>query len=409
MMSFVLIVVSVLAYMLSKRLYHSMLNPVFVFVGVNIFSISLSLFQKIDFEYTAKTTFVVLEMFISFLIGIIFGTRKGFKCKSLNGGIYNANNLRNIIFVFGLIYDFALVGYLQQLFESFSFVEFFLKLNEVNEYVQSEEYKTHWFSYVIPLGMPLFLLCIFYIRNFGKQPLIVIQSVLSILYCLSPRRDSLFNLIMVSFFFLLSAIQNRYNVKIISKYTVIVAGTIILLMSYTQQLLNKTIDETVELETGVLPSSLNSSYLYVSLNYPYLQQRNLDYIDFPDVPFLSSFRLGYNITNRIFGTNIDLQSDFDLDFVKFGPFTTNTAPLLYYSVLDLGLFFFIFFIILGFLSQRAYYSLNSEKVTSRILGAIWFTIIAMSFRGYLIIYLTFALSLVYTLLINQFITTCKLR
>lgn len=411
MMTTILIIVVILSCIVANKLYSSVLNPISVFIGVNVFSIALSILQNNNFEYTIETIFAVFIMFFSFIIGIVLGVKKGFKRKALDCRIYTGQNLKRVIFTFGIIYDIALTGYLHQLFSTYSIADFFLKMNEVNAYVQSDKYSTHWYFYVIPLGTPILILCIFYLKNFEKNILVICQAGLSVLYCVSPRRDSLFNLIIISLFFFLSGLQDRYRVKNISmkiiRYSVVVATLVVFLMGYTQQLLNKETTVAVELKTGELPRYLNDSYLYISLNYPYFQNQNLDYLSLPDYPFLSTFRLGYIIINRVFGTDIDLQTDFSLEFDNVGSFTTNTSPILYYSILDLGFFFFLFFVILGFLSQRAYYSLNSNKVTNRIIGAICFTILALSFRGYLLIYLTFVLSLIYSLIINKFLRTSE--
>ena len=410
MMTIVLILVSIIAYLISNKLYRNIFNPIFIFVGVNVLSIVLSLLQ--DFKYSIDTICIIFIMFISFLIGIILGVKNGFKRKKLNAYNYYPNNVYKIILILGFLYDIALIEYLHQLFKSYSLIDFFVKLNEVNAYVQSDEYKISWYSYVVPLGMPLFLLCLFYIKHYNKNKVIIIQCFLCVLYCLSPRRDTLFNLIIVAFFFFLSNFQDRYGIfsisKKIAKYIFLVGICIVVLMSVTQELLNKDYNKVIYLQTGPLPTYLNTPYLYISLNYPYLQNTNVDYTSLPNVPFIASGRLAYTTANKLIGTNIDTRSDFELRFKVVGNnFITNTAPILYYAILDLGIFFFIFFIILGFLSQRAYYSLNSDKITGRIIGSIWFMVLAMSFRGYLLIYITFILSLVYTLIISKLLKTIK--
>lgn len=410
MMLLVLIVVCGLAYIISKRLYQNIFNPVVIFVGVNILSIVLSLLQNFNFEYTVDTVVVTFVMFISFLIGIILGVKKGYKRKQLTPNNYYEKNIFRVIVTLGLIYDIALVGYLHQLFSSYSFIDFFLKLNEVNAYVQSDEYQASWFSYVIPLGMPLFIICLFYLRNYNKNWIIVTQSFLSVLYCISPRRDTLFNLIVVVLFYFLANFQERYRKNAISKkivkYIVLVGVGGVLIMSYTQQLLKKDNENPVYVLSEQIPAYLNSPYLYISLNYPYLQKQELDYSEFPDIPFLASGRLAYIAINRVFGTDFDLHSGFALDFETFDKtYSTNTTPLLYYAYLDLGGAFFLLFILIGFISQRAYYAMNSNKITDRIFGAMWYTVLTLSFRSYLIVFLTYILSFVYTYIFSKLLKT----
>lgn len=408
MMFLVLAITVCMAYILSKRLYSNIFNPVFIFIGVNVFSIILSLIQDFNFEYSSGFSAIVFIMFFSFLLGIVLGKKNNVEHHNLNNEKYSVQNIYSIIITFGVIYDIALVGYLDQLFSTYSIIDFFVNLNKVNAYVQSDEYQTYWFSYVTPLGLPLFLLCIYYLQYYKKNSIVILQSILSVLYCISPRRDSLFNLIVVTLFYFFAKFQDNRNIKTISKkilkYAIISVIGIIIIMSYTQTLLNKNNDNQVNLEFGELPTALNSPYLYISLNYPYLQTQELDYNDFPNTPFLASGRLLYILENRILSTDIDVHSDFELGFESFdNKYSTNTAPLLYYAFLDLGFFFFVIFIILGFLSQRAYYALNSSNIIGRIYGALWFTLLALSFRGYLIIFLSFVLSLFYTFLINKFL------
>lgn len=408
MIILILVITVGLAYFLSKKLYPNIFNPVFIFIGVNVFSIILSLLQDFNFEYSSSFSIIIFIMFLSFLLGIMLGRKKNMMHHNLNNKRFSNKDIYFTIVILGILYDIALIGYLRQLFGSYSFVDFFLNLHERNGYVQSDEYQTHWFSYMTPLGLPLFLLCIYYLQYYKKNPIVIIQSVLSVLYCISPRRDSLFNLIVVALFYIMARFQDQYNTKTISKkvlkYALISAVGVILLMSYTQQLLKKDYEKTINLQFCELPTVLNSPYLYLSLNYPYLQVQELDYFSLPNTPFLASGRLGYIIWNKVLGTDIDVRSDFELRFENFNNnYSTNTAPLLYYAFLDLGFFFFVIFIIIGFISQRAYYALNSYSIVDRIYGAMWFTLLAFSFRSYLLIFLSFVLSFFYTFVISKFI------
>ena len=126
MMTIVLILVSIIAYLISNKLYRNIFNPIFIFVGVNVLSIVLSLLQ--DFKYSIDTICIIFIMFISFLIGIILGVKNGFKRKKLNAYNYYPNNVYKIILILGFLYDIALIEYLHQLFKSYSLIDFFVKL-----------------------------------------------------------------------------------------------------------------------------------------------------------------------------------------------------------------------------------------------------------------------------------------
>ena len=57
MMTIVLILVSIIAYLISNKLYRNIFNPIFIFVGVNVLSIVLSLLQ--DFKYSIDTICII--------------------------------------------------------------------------------------------------------------------------------------------------------------------------------------------------------------------------------------------------------------------------------------------------------------------------------------------------------------
>lgn len=407
-MLIVCIFVAIIAYLICRSKYDSIINPVAIFVSVNILSLLLSLIQDTQYSYSFDFCILVLIMFCSFFMGIFLFNGKKTR-SAISPSLYKRSNLFNVIIAFGIVYDVAVLAYLANLFSSFSLIDFFLKMGEVNAYVTSDSYESSWFSYLTPLGLPLCLLCYFYLN--GKNLFIRIQFIASFLYCLSPRRDSLFNLIIILTFFALSLYKDRHSIKELSKkikVAILIASiAIVFVMSYTQTLMNKSLDKSISVFNSELPAGLTDPYLYISLNYPYLQKIDFDYSEFPNTPLLASGRLGYIILNRLFATDFDVRSDFELGFLNLDGLSFNTAPILYYSWLDFGFLFPLFFIIMGLISQKMYEYYSSDNVTHRIISCIWYTLLALSFRSYILIFLTIFLSFFYTWIIGKTIVIRK--
>lgn len=409
-MIFILLLLSLIGYLFCKKAYLTIINPVAIFWSVNILSIFLSVIQTWNFKYSLDTCIIVCVMFFSFLLGIVIGKKK-FRFPKRSDGVYPSRRFLNLIIIVSIIYDIAVIFYIYKLFSTYSLIEFYLNLNEVNAYVQSDEYEIEWYHYLVPIGMPLMMMCLYYLKYYKKNWLIIIQCGACLLYCVSPRRENLFNLIIVLLFFVLSINQDsnkfRLNKKKILKIGFCIVSVLIIIMSITQEALNKKINETINIEGIELPSTLTEPWLYTSLNYPHFQKQDQN-IGLPQILFLSSGRVPYLFINKIFKTNIDANKEFQLDIVNIEKYTTNTMPLLFYAILDLGCFFFIDFIIIGFISQQAYYALHSVNLFSRILGAMWFALLTLSFRSYLLIYLNYDLSILYTIIIALFIKKVKI-
>lgn len=399
MFAVLLIIICAVSFFLSKRLYKTSYNPVNFFVVTNVLTLLMGLiYMPPLISFKNWLVLDVLIMLISFILGAIISIK--IRLKKYIPSVNFFKRLHNLIIFTSIIYDIALIFYLQNLFSTFSIYQFFQEMSEVNHFVQSDEYSTGINYFFLPLGLPLSLLIIYYCREKGWSYLSILQYLLCFLHCLSPRRGYLFLFIVVTTLFLIIT-REKGGLARRSKYIIIAGGVIaVAVMSWTQILLNKSSDSTLTVLGITLPSFLTSPYYYLALNYPYLN--TLDYNSITDVttPFLATGRLFY----RYILTGVDTMAPFDLDFRNVGGgMTTNTVPLLYYSYLDFGSFFFIFFVILGIIGNFAFSAVKTGRITFIIFSVYFYQLLIMSIRGYDMIYLTFILSLIYIYLMHLFL------
>lgn len=389
--------------------FNSILNPLTIFVGVNIISIIMSLITDGFTGYSSRLILDILIMFSSFFLGLMLCKYiKGRYVKIVNYRVISEERLKKVIIFASVIYNIALVLYLRNMFENYSILMFFENLSEVNKYVQSDEFKGGLFNYIVPMGLPLSLLILYYLKNYRKSRFLIIQYILCFMYCISPRRSEMFNFVLITIVYVLCSRQYNFAKSLKKSFAYVLLSIIIIisLMAYTQSLLGKETDRLLSILGCEVPTYLTSPYLYISLNYPYLDA--LNYQDVIDVstPFSALFRLIYIASNSLFGTEIDVVNQFDLGFIQLGKFYSNTAPLLYYTYRDLGPLFFIEFILLGIVSYKAYLDINSSSITKKIFGCFIYCFLLLSFRSDLVIFLTYVLGILY-IYVFKFILSVK--
>lgn len=387
--------VALLCLLWSKRKYGVYFNPISLFVGANTVSVLFAFANPYVGGVSFITSLCICVMFISFCIGCGLGTNRSIEQYREP----NYYDIDKVIIIASVIYNIALVFYLDSLFSAYSINEFFLEMNEVNKYVQSDEYETGIFSYLVQLGVPLSLLILFRNKSFPPKKWMYIQYMLCFLHCLSPRRGQLFFMLIVTAFYLYVNTSNKTSVKRNILFTSI-AIVAMVIMIVTQSMLGKNSTESLIFAGMPLPSSFNDPYIYTALNYPYIDSINMWDMDF-HMPFEATLRLFYKYISNFFHLGIDTTTSFALNFSSWGNMYSNTAPILYYSYLDLNVFFFVDFILLGIVSNRAYYELNSPNIGSRIIGCMVFELLVLSFRGYDVIHLGFILTLIYCLIIKR--------
>lgn len=401
----------------SNKIYKSFLNPINLFVGVNLISII--------FMYAISTIDDVLSIYLWILIFIMMVFYMlGLKFENIRTGTLHVNNinlerkisnmkrLENLIIGYSIIFDIFAFYYLYHLNSAYGIKRMLQDLSGINSAIQTGEFETGIYSYFTPIGIPLSLMILFFLnrdkeKNKRKKWL-YLQYILCYVPCISPRRDMLFFMVGMTVLYL--GTQFSRNIKIKNtgwkklKKAILIIGIVVAaiwLMSYTQELMNKSLE--IELDFRVfgfeLPNWLTTPIVYVAGNYAYLQKMyEVGDLKF-SFPLISTFRLLYRYLGPYLGIYIDTTTDFALKFYDIGvnqKLIFNTAPILYYIIRESGICFFIIFFIIGMLSMKAYKGIQYKNSIGRImLGIFQFDIICFSFRSYNLISLSYVLTLVY--------------
>ena len=399
-----LLIVCIPIFLLGNIIYSKSINPINIFVGINLISILLPLLLN-EFEgYSIRNTLSFVVMFVSFTLGVVICSQKGNKISKYS--YIRSSDLYKLIIFSSIIYDIALVFYLQNMFSNYSLTQFFLEMGEVNKYVQSDEFHGGLYSYVVPIGLPLSLIILYYSKHFKNSIFLWIQYFVCFLHCISPRRSELFNMFIVTIIYIICTndyFKKRLSIKQISFIGISVI-IFIFVMEYTQNLMGKSSGDDIYLLSYKLPHFLNDVFIYLSLNYPYIETMDYSELTSCSTIFSSTFRLIYIYINPFLGNIIDTREQFDLDFLNIGgPYTTNTAPIIYYAYKDLGDFYFIDFIFLGYISHKAYLYLLSPGIFNRIFGSLIYCMLFLSSRSYLLIFLIVVLYFLYTYLFSKLV------
>lgn len=398
----------------SKFKYYTIFTHVSIFIGVNIISIFLMYgILGIDSKLSIGIHLRIIGMFVFFIIGSFFGDFKyKFKNKNLNYNKYtDLVRLKYAIIVLSIVYNIFSFIYLYRLHSSYGISNIMNNLSTINQAFQNEDFKLGFSYYVLPIGVPLSLMILFYKNKTKCSNLIYIQYLLCYIQCISPRRDTLFFMFGMTLMYsiLIKSGLNISNKSMESIKRFLKVSSIICLavfiMSYTQVAMNKSYKSDFILYGLNIPASLKDSLLYITGNYAYLNKLDiLGQLKF-NFPFISTFRLFYRyIIEGLFKINIDTVTCFNLQFFNIGSsecILFNTAPLFYYIYIESGFLWWLSFIIIGFISSKAYYliSENRNSIGCIMLSLFQFDILLFSFRSYNLIYLSHILVLIYIIII----------
>ena len=404
------LVISIFA---SKKTYNRYLNPINIFVGINLLSIIFMYgCSVLDHSLSIKVCVMIMLMFIFYIIGIEFGKYKfviGNRLQKRREKKTDHKRLKTLIFCYSIIFDLFAIYYLILLHQNYGLSNVLTNMSEINMEFQSGEFQVGFASYFTPIGVPLSLLILFYMRNYKKGFLIWIQYALCYIPCISPRRDTLFYMLTMNLLFI--ATQNKLEVQTLRsvskrvKRGIIIIGVIIIgiwIMGYTQNLMNKEFTANFSVFGIQVPEYMKDMVIYFSGNYAYLEQLNrMEALDF-EFPLISTLRLFYRYIGAILGSSIDTTSVFDLAFYNIGSsiyLRFNTAPILYYAYIEAGVLFPFFFLILGIISRKAYKLVEKhESISSVMIGLLIYDILLFSFRSYNVIFLSYLLSFIYMLI-----------
>ena len=127
-----LLIVCIPIFLLGNIIYSKSINPINIFVGINLISILLPLLLN-EFEgYSIRNTLSFVVMFVSFTLGVVICSQKGNKISKYS--YLRSSDLYKLIIFSSIIYDIALVFYLQNMFSNYSLTQFFLEMDEVNPF-----------------------------------------------------------------------------------------------------------------------------------------------------------------------------------------------------------------------------------------------------------------------------------
>ncbi|CAR42304.1 O-antigen polymerase [Streptococcus uberis] len=408
-MSFLLIVIFMILLYFSSKWYRNILNPINVFVSINLLALILMFgLSGLNSHLSPKIWLMILVMFFSYLIGIMFGS---FNYRFLSGDksvkkvkITSKSRLKFVIILYSFIYDISAFIYLWQINKSFGFNGILSKLTEMNLAFQSGEFSIGIFSLFLPITYSLALMILYYLKFYKNHFLLIVQYLLCYIPAISPRRDTLFYLVFMSMMFIFMTPSKEKSNDDFKKYFKIfsVVSIAVWFMGMSQNLLNKASEHSFKLFHVPIPSFLNEIAIYIAGNYPYFQKlydlRQLNFEHF----LLATFRIYYIYIAPIFGIQVNTKAMFELPLMNIGTdfnFLFNTAPMLYYFVKESGMFFFIGFILLGFLAQKLFIKYNEGRSAGKLLMLSYvFFLSFFSFRSYNIIYLSTILILIYMLI-----------
>ena len=423
-MCLICIVALISCIIISQKTYHKYLNPLNLFIGMNLLSLILMFGCSIlDDDISLNLWIDIIIMLLAFLIGTILAKKKitfGNSRKFVTR-VTDFRRLRRLIIIYSIAFDIFAFYYLIQLHQYIGLGNIFSRLSDLNIAIQSEAVDFGVSNLFTPIGVPLSLMILFYMKWKRANLILWIQYFLCFIPCISPRRDMLFFMISVTFCYILT--QNVSTRKIDEKISKrikkgIIGGLLVIMaigiMGYTQNLMNKSTELSFTVFGINIPDGFKDGILYIAGNYPYLERINEGGQLCFELPLISTFRLLYRYIFSPLGITIDTDSIFALPFYNIGFNTAisfNTAPMLYYVIKEAGVLFPIFFICLGMLSRKAFrYTEKHDSIGSIMLGIFLYDILLFSFRSYNLIYLSYLLTLMYILFAFYYIekrTYCK--
>ncbi|VTS15458.1 O-antigen polymerase [Streptococcus pseudoporcinus] len=406
-MLFLLLVIFTISLYFSSKWYNNIFNPINIFLGINLLSLILMYgLSGLDSHLSPMIWYIIFVMFISYLIGIFLGSLnyRVLKEKRIRKKETSRKRLLYTIIFYSIIYDISAFVYIWEINKIFGFVGVLSKLTKMNIAFQSGDFSVGIFNIFLPITYALSLMILYYIKFYNNKLLLIIQYILCYIPALSPRRDTLFYLIFMSLVFVFLTSKKKQSTEEIKKYFKFfsILSIAIWFMGMSQNLLNKASSHSFKLFHVPIPSSLNEIIIYIAGNYPYLQrlyelqQLSMDHF------LVASLRIYYIYIAPILGIHVNTKVIFDLPLMNIGTdfnFLFNTVPMLYYFLKESGIFFFIGFIILGFITQKLFIMFNKNRSAGTLLLLSYFLfLLFFSFRSYNVIYLSSLLMLFYILI-----------
>lgn len=404
---------------LGYKYYRNVLNPITIFISWSLLLILFGLWSNIfSSEYHGKTFIILMSSYIVYFGGVLFGDK--IKVRNGDAHMIDYTKLRKCIMVISVIVDVCVLLYFWYLFTNVGIMQIFSDLSAFNMEIQDGYFSGKAYYQVLFMSTPLSLIILYYLLKHGARHklMLKIQFIICFLPYISVRRDTLFNMILINIilWYLINIFKPnnngastifKRNAKIICM--VIAAFTF---MSFTQKLLNKALAIQSATILGLsLPDFMVDPIVYLLGSFPYFDLKlNISGINFV-FPFISTLRIPMLYIQAFFGNTLDLTTPFALDFLNIGNSTSvlfNTAPIQYYSLVEFGFLYPIYYFVLGCLSgflYKKFYRFQGVKDT--LLVAILFGVLFWSVRGYMLIYVSVWITVITILIVEKIVRKGK--
>lgn len=380
--------------------FGKMLNPIMIFVSWSLFLLLLSMWSNIfNSDYFWATYAILIISYIAFTLGSIFGLK--FKTIKVREKVVSFKRLSRCISLLSIVVNICIFLYLMDLSKNIGFMQILLNLSGYNVMIQSGFFEGKIYYHILHIAIPLSLFIFYYLlRGMPKHKFfLVLQFIICFLPFISVRRDTLFKMIVLNLllWYLLSIFKpavTKFSGNLMRKVKIVlIVITSISFMSATQKLLNKSIEISDMRILGIkTPEFLISPLSYLLGSFPYLNAsvvaNSASYQGF----LISSLRIPYLYIQPILGGSMDLTMPFTLPFLDIGKYTLltfNTIPIQYYSLIELGFFFPVYYLFLGIISGQSYKKFIKNQGFSETLWiVIIFSLLFWSIREYILIYLS---------------------
>jgi len=399
---------------LGYKIFGNILNPITIFISWSLLLVLLGMWSNVfRSEYTWKTFVILLISYSFFTIGSLFG--KWFNAKKSIDKEVSFSRLSLCIVVLSVVVDFCIVLYILDLSVNFGIFRIFSHLSSYNIAVQSGFFSGKIYYQVLHIAIPLSMFILYYLlRGVPKHRyLLKLEFVLCFLPFISVRRDTLFKMIILNLllWYLISIFKpahKKFSETLRRRAKIVIVLIVaIAFMAVTQKLLNKSYEISGMRIFGIqIPDFLISPISYLLGNFPYLNLKiianDISYQGF----LISTLRIPYIYLKPIFSGTLDLTTPFALSFLNIGNGVSirfNTAPIQYYTMIEMGLFYPLYYFLLGSISCNAYRKfIRKQGFSETLVLVILFSILFWSVREYILIYLS-----TWVLIITVFVV-CKI-
>ncbi|OUN37273.1 O-antigen polymerase [Massilimicrobiota sp. An80] len=402
--------------------YNRLLNPITGFISFQLLLILLGLCSPaFETDYSVEFFMILMTSYIMFWIGTLGGKNLIFKIRKTSSveGEYSYNKLVKAVRIIAVITNISIVFYLIDILGNFGLSYIISNMSEYNQILQEGYYSGKLYYTLTFLALPesVFVLILLLEKKTKHRFLLFVQFIICFIPFISVRRDTLFKAILLNlltyYYVQISNGRKGKNRKTkggLLKIGVIIAGTTGF-MSVTQNMLNKSYSiQNFAVAGFKIPDFLSSPLTYFIGSFPYFNKLIETNIKFLGVG-ISTFRIPLLYLQGLWGGKLNLSTPFSLDFLNIGTqsyIAFNTAPIQYYSLIEFGLLFPLFYLVLGYISSRMYYKFNNNMNIRNTVALVMIqSILIWGIREYTLIYLTTWITIITMIIVCIYIKEPK--